>query len=38
VLEQLVVPELDAHAAGRLREMRERYGAYIARVEARSRS
>jgi hypothetical protein len=38
VLEALVVPELDAHAAGRLREMHERYGTYIARVEARERS
>ncbi|MEA2230434.1 MAG: hypothetical protein QOD83_250 [Solirubrobacteraceae bacterium] len=35
VLEELVVPELDAHAAERLREMGERYGAYIARARAR---
>ncbi len=36
VLEQLVVPELDEHAAARLREMRERYAGYIARVRERS--
>ncbi|HEY0343244.1 MAG TPA: hypothetical protein VGC59_01270 [Solirubrobacteraceae bacterium] len=35
VLEELVVAELDAHAAGRLDEMRRRYEAYIARVQAR---
>jgi hypothetical protein len=38
VLEAIVVPELDEHAAGRLREMRERYAGYIARVEERARS
>ncbi|HEX8159758.1 MAG TPA: hypothetical protein VF526_20445 [Solirubrobacteraceae bacterium] len=36
VLEELVVPELDAHAAQRLREMAERYRTYIARVRARA--
>jgi len=36
VLDELVVPELDAHAAGRLREMRERYAVYIARVQERA--
>jgi hypothetical protein len=36
VLEALIVPELDAHAAGRLAEMRERYAGYISRQEARS--
>jgi hypothetical protein len=35
VLEELVVPELDAHAAGRLGQMRQRYGTYIARAQAR---
>ncbi len=35
VLAALIVPELDAHAAGRLREMCERYATYIARVRAR---
>jgi hypothetical protein len=35
VLDELIVAELDAHAAGRLHEMRERYAAYIARVQAR---
>jgi hypothetical protein len=35
VLDELVVPGLDAHAAGRLREMEERYATYIARVRAR---
>ena len=38
VLDELVVPELDAHAAGRLREMEERYAAYIARCRARERA
>jgi len=38
VLEALIVPELDAHAASRLREMRERYATYIARVQARNAS
>jgi hypothetical protein len=36
VLEEIVLPELDEHAAGRLREMQERYGGYIARVRERS--
>lgn len=36
VLDELIVPELDAHAADRLAELRERYAAYIARVQARS--
>jgi hypothetical protein len=35
VLDALIVPELDPHAAGRLAEMRERYAAYIARAQAR---
>ena len=35
VLDELVVAELDAHAAGRLQEMRERYAPYIARIHAR---
>ena len=38
LLEELVVPELDAHAARRLLDMRERYAAYIARTRARSAS
>ena len=36
VLEALIVPELDAHAASRLAELRERYGPYIARVQSRA--
>jgi hypothetical protein len=36
VLDDLIVPELDAHAAARLQEMRERYSGYIARLQARS--
>lgn len=36
VLEELIVPELDAHAAERLATMRERYAGYIARLQARS--
>jgi hypothetical protein len=36
VLDELIVPEVDAHAAARLAELHERYGAYIARVRARS--
>jgi len=36
VLVELVVPEVDAHAAARLREMRERYAAYIARAQRRA--
>ena len=35
VLDELIVPELDAHAAARLQEMRDRYAGYIARLEAR---
>jgi hypothetical protein len=35
VLEAELRPELDAHAAGRLQEMRHRYGAFIARERAR---
>ncbi len=35
VLDELVVPDVDDHAAGRLRDMRERYAGYIARVQAR---
>ena len=34
VLDELIVPELDAHAAARLADLHERYGAYIARVRA----
>ena len=37
VLEERVVPELDAHAAARLGQMRERYGPYIARARERAR-
>jgi hypothetical protein len=36
VLDELIVPELDGHAAARLADMRERYAAYIARVHARA--
>jgi hypothetical protein len=36
VLDALVVPELDAHAAARLADMEERYAPYIARLRARS--
>ena len=35
VLDELITDELDAHAAGRLADMRARYAGYIARVEAR---
>lgn len=35
LLDELVVPELDAHAAGRLAQLHERYGPYIARQRAR---
>lgn len=35
VLEAELGPELDAYAAGRLADMRERYSGYIARVQAR---
>ena len=37
VLDELIVPELDSHAAARLAEMRERYSGYIARLQARGR-
>jgi hypothetical protein len=37
VLEELIVAELDAHAAARLHEMRERYAPYIARLQVRRR-
>jgi hypothetical protein len=36
VLDALIVPELDAHAAARLADLRERYAPYIARVQARA--
>lgn len=36
VLDALIVPELDAHAAARLAELHERYASYIARVRARA--
>ena len=36
VLDEVVRPELDAHAAARLAEMRERYADYITRVGARA--
>ena len=35
LLDELVVPGLDARAAGRLADLHERYGPYIARVRAR---
>jgi hypothetical protein len=35
VLEDLIVDELDAHAAARLRDMSDRYAPYIARIRAR---
>ena len=35
LLDELVVPGLDAHAAARLADLHERYGPYIARVRAR---
>ncbi len=35
ILEELVVAEVDAHAAARLATMRERYAPYIERVKAR---
>lgn len=37
VLEARVTPELDAYAAGRLREMTDRYADVIAREQARAR-
>lgn len=36
VLEELIVPELDAHAAARMATMRENYAGYIARLRARN--
>jgi hypothetical protein len=36
LLERTLGPELDAHAAGRLAEMCERYASYIARERARA--
>jgi hypothetical protein len=35
VLEALVVPDLDPHAAGRLQDMCSRYDPYITRIRAR---
>ena len=35
VIEPLITPELDAHAAGRVGEMRSNYAAYFARHEVR---
>jgi hypothetical protein len=35
LLERNINPELDAHAAARLDEMREKYSTYIARERAR---
>ena len=35
LLDELVVAELDEYAAGRLADLHERYGPYIARVRAR---
>lgn len=35
LLESVLQPELDGHAAGRLAQMRERYADYIARERAR---
>jgi hypothetical protein len=35
VLDAIVVADLDAHAAGRLQEMHERYAPYIERLRAR---
>ena len=36
VLEEAIAPELDAHAAARLADMRERYADYIERVRGRA--
>lgn len=36
LLDALIVPELDVHAAGRLADLHERYAPYIARVRARA--
>jgi hypothetical protein len=36
VLEELVVPEVDEHAASRVQDMRDRYAPYIARVRSRN--
>jgi len=38
LLEEIIVPALDAHAASRLRQMRERYAGYIGRLEERGSS
>ena len=38
VLDELLVPEFDPYAAGRLAELHERYAPYIARVRARNRT
>ena len=38
VLEELVVPELDPHAAGRLQDMCGRYAPYIMRIRAREQA
>jgi hypothetical protein len=35
LLERTIAPDLDAHAAARLNEMREKYSTYIARERAR---
>jgi hypothetical protein len=37
VLDELLTDDVDAYAAGRLREMRERYSAFIDRVSKRAR-
>lgn len=36
VLDALIVPALDEHAAARLAELHERYAPYIARIQARA--
>ena len=36
LLDDIITPELDAHAAGRIADMCERYAVYIARIRARS--
>lgn len=38
VLDEALTPELDAYAWERLAQMRERYAAYIARVQSRTRA
>lgn len=37
VIERSLTPDIDAHGAERLREMQERYGAFIARERERGR-